>query len=123
MAEPALDKHQLAGFDPRERGFSRAVEFESVTEGYQAILRYETVRVTTEPRRTQDDALLALIALLHEQGYRQLKTQKSFHKGAYLGSREPWVEYPDPPHEPERRGVLARLLNWFGSTARVGEDR
>ncbi|MCP9439963.1 MAG: hypothetical protein NNA20_06490 [Nitrospira sp.] len=123
MAEPALDKHQLAGFDPRERGFNRTVEFEPVKDGYQAILRYETVRITTESCRTQDDALLALIALLHEQGYRKLRTQKSFHKGVYLGSRELWVEYPDPPDEPERRGVLGRLLNWFGPPSRIGGDR
>lgn len=123
MTEPTLDKHQLAGFDPRARGFNRTVEFEPVKEGYQAILRYETVHVVTEPCRTQDDALLALIALLHEQGYRQLRSQKSFHQGVYLGSRELWVEYPDPPDGPERRGVLRRLLNWFGPTFRIGGER
>ncbi len=32
-----LDKHQLAGLDNRERGFSRPVEFERVEEGYRAI--------------------------------------------------------------------------------------
>ncbi|MCP9451950.1 MAG: hypothetical protein NNA23_04630 [Nitrospira sp.] len=114
MAEP-LDKHQLAGFDPRERGFNRIVEFEAVAGGYRAVLRYETVRIMTEPCGTQDDALLALVTLLHQQGYRQLRSQKSFHKGEYLGSRELWVEYPDPLPVAEQRGVLARLLGRFGA--------
>ena len=56
----ALDKHQLAGLDNKERGFSRPVEFERVEEGYRAILRYETVRVTTERHPSQDDALAIL---------------------------------------------------------------
>ena len=62
-----LDKHQLAGLDNLERGFSRPVEFERVGEGYRAILRYETVRVTTEEHPTQDDALTILIQTLHAQ--------------------------------------------------------
>lgn len=114
MAE-LLDKHQLAGFDPRERGFTRSVEFEAVASGYRAVLRYETVRITTEPCETQDAALLALVALLHQQGYRQLRSQKSFHQGTYLGSRELWIEYPDPPARPHWRGALARLLSRLGA--------
>lgn len=114
MAE-LLDKHQLAGFDPRERGFNRTVEFEAVASGYRAVLRYETVRITTEPCETQEAALLALVTLLHQQGYRQLRSQRSFHQGMYLGSRELWIEYPDPPAVPERRGVLARLFSRLGA--------
>ena len=44
----SLDKHQLAGLDARERGFSRPVVFERVEESYRAILRYETVLRETE---------------------------------------------------------------------------
>jgi hypothetical protein len=113
MAESDLDKYQLAGFDARERGFSRPVEFERAGESYRALLRYETVRVMTELFQTQDAALLAMIQILQSRGYRQLKTQKSFSNGLYLGSQELWVEYPDPPEaEPERAGFLARMLSW-----------
>jgi hypothetical protein len=113
MAESDLDKYQLAGFDARERGFSRPVEFERAGESYRALLRYETVRVMTELFQTQDAALLAMIQILQSRGYRQLKTQKSFSNGLYLGSQELWVEYPDPPEaEPERVGFLARMLSW-----------
>jgi hypothetical protein len=113
MAESDLDKYQLAGFDARERGFSRPVEFERAGESYRALLRYETVRVVTELFQTQDAALLAMIQILQSRGYRQLKTQKSFSNGLYLGSQELWVEYPDPPEaEPERAGFLARMLSW-----------
>ncbi len=114
MDAGGLDKHQLAGLDNRERGFSRPVEFERTGEGYRAILRYETVRVTTETRPTQDQALTVLIQTLHAQGYRQLKTQLSFRHGIYLGSQELWVEYPDPPQaEPEQSGFFDKIKNWF----------
>ena len=106
-----LDKHQLSGLDNRERGFSRPVEFERVGEGYRALLRYETVRVTTETHPTQDEALTSLIQTLHAQGYRQLKTQMSFRNDVYLGSQELWVEYPDAPQsEPEQSGFFNKIL-------------
>ena len=118
MGQTVLDKHQLAGLDNRERGFSRPVEFERAGEGYQAILRYETVRVATEAHPTQDEALTGLIQSLHVQGYRQLKTQRSFRNGVYLGSQELWVEYPDPPQaEPEPSGFLGKVLSWFRSNS------
>ena len=118
MSQVGLDKHQLAGSDNRERGFSRPVEFERAGEGYRAILRYETVRVTTETHPTQDEALTSMICALHAQGYRQLKTQRSFHNGVYLGSQELWVEYLDPPQpELERSGFFDRIKNWFRCSA------
>lgn len=108
-----FDKHQLSGVDDRERGFSRPVEIERAGEGYRAILRYETVRVMTEAHPTQDEALTVLIQSLHARGYRQLKTQLSFRNGVYLGSRELWVEYPDPQTEPESSGFFDRIKRWF----------
>lgn len=116
MGQGGLDKHQLAGLDNWERGFSRPVEFERDRDRYRAILRYEASRVMTELHPTQDEALTRLIQTLQAQGYRQLKTQLNFRNGEYLGSREQWVEYPDPPQaEPERSGFLARIKNWFRS--------
>ncbi len=113
MSLEGCDRHQLAGLDDQVRGFSRPVEFERAGESYRALLRYERVRVVTELFQTQDAALLAMIQLLQSRGYRQLKTQKSFSNGLYLGSQEPWVEYPDLPEaEPERAGFLARILSW-----------
>ncbi len=118
-----LDQHQLAGLDNRERGFSRPVEFECVGEGYRANLRYETVRVTTDTRPTQDEALTSLIHALHAQGYRQLKTQMSFRNGVYLGSQELWVEYPDPPQaEPEQSSFFDKISNWFRPRSVDGEQ-
>jgi hypothetical protein len=109
-----LDKHQLAGLDNRERGFSRPVGFERAGQGYRAVLRYETVRITTEIQASQDEALVVLIQILHAQAYRQLKTQRSFRNGVYLGSQELWVEYPDPPQaEPEQSGFFDKITNWF----------
>lgn len=114
MEQDGLDRHQLAGLDHRERGFSRPVEFEQAGRHYRAILRYESIRVCTEPHPTQDGAVLTLIHTLQAQGYRQLRTQVSFRNGIYLGSQELWVEYPDPPQPgPGPSGVMARLLSWF----------
>ena len=117
MGQVGSDKYQLAGLDNRERGFSRPVEFERIGEGYRAILRYETVRLTTESHLTQDEALTNLIHALHVQGYRQLKTQMSFRDGLYLGSQELWVEYPDPPQvESEQSGFLDKARSWLRHT-------
>ena len=113
MGHASLDKHQLAGLDARERGFSRPVEFEQAGEGYRAVLRYESTRVETELHSTQDAALSVLIETLHTQGYRQLRTQVSFRSGIYLGSQEIWVEYQDPQPEPAPVGLITRMMNWF----------
>lgn len=111
--EERFDKHQLAGLDARERGFSRPVLFVQVGEGYRAILRYETTLRETEPHSSQDAALNSLIQALQSQGYRQLRTQISFRNGIYLGSQELWVEYPDPAPAPEPLGFIARILSLF----------
>lgn len=114
MVQRGLDKHQLAGLDDRERGFSRPIELERAGESYRAILRYESVRVETDPHQTQDAALRVMIQTLQNLGYRQLKTQMSFRNGIYLGSQELWVEYPDPPKaESKANGFIATLLTWF----------
>lgn len=113
MDQPSLDKHQLAGLDARERGFSRPVSFVQVEESYRAVLRYETILIETEPQATQDEALRRLILTLQTEGYRQLRTQVSFRNGIYLGSQELWVEYPDPAAEPEPPGFMTKLLSWF----------
>jgi len=113
MGDGSLDTHQLAGLDHRERGFSRPVEFERTREGISATLRYETVRISTEPHPAQEAALLALIHILQMQGYRQLRTQVSFRHGIYLGSQEMWAEYPDPAPPPKPEGLLKKIAGWF----------
>lgn len=114
MGQAGLDKHQLAGLDDRERGFSRPVEFERAGERYRAVLRYEAIRITADLGPTQDEALRLLIQALQAHGYRQLRTQMSFRSGVYLGSQELWVEYPDPPQaEPAPSGFVTKLLNWL----------
>lgn len=113
MGEASLDKHQLAGLDHRERGFSRPVEFEQTGDRFCAILRYETIRINTERHPSQDAALIALIQTLHTQGYRQLRTQVSYRNGIYLGSQEMWVEYPDPAPPPKPERLLSKIAGWF----------
>jgi hypothetical protein len=114
------EKHQLAGFDVRRRGFSRPVVYEEADGGYRAILRYETARVVTVVRTTQGAALEELIRILHEQGYSQLRSQLSVRDGIYLGSQEPWIEYPDPARDTEQEGGWLKRL--FRSFQRQSED-
>ena len=114
MWDQEQEKHQLAGFDARERGFSRPIVFEQVDGGYQAILRYETTRVVTTTQVTPGAALEELIRMLQGQGYSQLRSQLSVREGTYLGSQEPWIEYPDPPRATEQEGGwLKRLVRSF----------
>ena len=111
MSDQIEEKHQLAGFDARERGFSRPVVYEQTDGGYQAILRYETTRVVTTAQGTPGAALEELIRTLQGQGYSQLRSQLSVRDGAYLGSQEPWIEYPDPPRQD---GLISKFFSWFG---------
>lgn len=114
------EKHQLAGFDLRRRGFSRPVVYEEADGGYRAILRYETARVVTPAQATPEAALGELIRTLQEEGFTQLRSQLSVRDGIYLGSQEPWIEYPDPVRDTEEEGGwLTRL---FRSFQRRSED-
>jgi hypothetical protein len=114
MTPARHDAYQLAGLDSRERGFSRPVEIMQEGDRCRASLRYEATRVVTEPAENHQAALHLLIAILHGQGYRQLKTQISFRSGTYVGSRELWVEYPDPPPAPQGpTGLVAAIREWF----------
>jgi hypothetical protein len=113
-----LDRHQLAGLDDRQRGFSRPVEFEqddAQPAPYRALLRYESICLVTERSSSQDGALRLLVQSLQDRGYRQLKTQMSFRNGTYLGSQEAWIEHPDPA--PPIGGPLKKLLGWFRQRA------
>ncbi len=112
MADQVGERHQLAGFDDQERGFNRPVEFVRSERGMQAVLRYERKRAASPEAPDTAQALRALIALLQHEGYTQLRTQQSYRDGAYLGSQEPWIEYPDPP-KPSHSGRFARLKQWF----------
>ena len=114
MSDQLQEKHQLAGFDARERGFSRPIVFEQADGGYQAMLRYETTRVMTTAHDTPGAALEELIRTLQGQGYSQLRSQLSVREGTYLGSQEPWIEYPDPARKPEKLdGLITKFFTWF----------
>ena len=114
MPDQAQEKHQLAGFDARERGFNRPVVFEEADGGYQAILRYETTHVVTTTQHSPGAALEELIRTLQGQGYSQLRSQLSFRNGVYLGSQELWIEYPDPVRQQEiPDGMIGRLFGWL----------
>jgi hypothetical protein len=101
-----VEKHQLAGFDERERGFNRQVEIDRQDDRYAASFRYETTLVATDRQETQAAALAELVRLLQARGYRQLRSRVSFRGDAYLGSQEAWIEYPD-------QAWLTRVLQGF----------
>ena len=117
MADPLVDqqaeKHLLAGLDERERGFSRLIEIEPAAGEYRASFQYERTMIVSH-QATKEAALGELIQMLHARGYRQLRSRLSFRAEGYLGSRELWVDYPDP--EPIRfpaEGVLAKWSRFW----------
>lgn len=109
-AEPRTKIYQLAGVDERERGFNRQVTIFCRNGRYQAVLRYERLCLEGTCQDTEAAALQALIYTLHERQYTQMWTQLIFCEGRYLGSQEPWVEYPDP--EPPFQ-FFHRLKTWM----------
>jgi len=113
MANEGLEKHLLAGLDERLRGFTRTVEIERCEGVFRAIFRYEALVVESASSENAAAALAEMVQALHGRGYMQLRTRLNFVGGAYLGSQEPWVEYPDPerPFEPEGRlvGLMRRM--------------
>ena len=115
----SVEKHQLAGFDDRVRGFNRVVEIEQAGAGYRAILRYEQTVITADGHESGAAALNGLIQRLHSQGYAQLRSQMSFQGSTYLGTREPWIEYPDPNQPSLLSRLLSKLFGWTsrGQTA------
>jgi hypothetical protein len=92
--------YHVAGLDDRERGFNRQAHVIPCGGGFQARLRYELLQIDVDPVPMEDQALQRLIQVLHERGYRQLRTQRIFIGDQYLGNQELWVEYSDP--EPSR---------------------
>src|SRR5688500_1863360 len=118
MSAGAIEIHQLAGIDARERGFNRPVECEVRSAGFRAVLRYESERVTADHWASTETALRELVNVLHAQGYRQLRSRLSFKQGNYLGSQAPWIEYPDPvPAPAPSQGLMERLRNWLRGAA------
>ncbi|WP_447980582.1 hypothetical protein [Candidatus Nitrospira bockiana] len=119
-----IEQHQVAGLDERERGFNRQMNVEQVGDRVRAVLRYEKTLVETRPCGSTAEALEELIRMLRERGYRQLRSRLNFRAGAYLGSREAWIEYSDPdePSEPVVAPVteqLARRTGWIGKVLRL----
>jgi hypothetical protein len=112
-----VEKYQVAGLDDRERGFNRMTDLEQSDGSYQATFRYETTMICTDPCPTIPEALEQLIRLLHERGYRQLRSRLSFRVQTYLGSQELWTEHPDPPPVAGSHGRWRKLLRnvtaWF----------
>ncbi|GMV49349.1 MAG: hypothetical protein NBKEAIPA_01328 [Nitrospirae bacterium] len=113
MVDQAGEKHQLAGFDDRARGFNRPVEFLRTAAGYQALWRYEATRIESAEATTPAEALQHLINHLQREGFTQLRSQQCYRGGVYLGSQEPWIEYPDLP-PPAEVGLLGLIKKWFG---------
>lgn len=119
-----VEKHQVAGLDDKERGFNRQIDVERIDGGYRAILRYEQTLMETTACDTAVQTVEALVRMLRDRGYTQLRSRLNFKGAAYLGTQEPWIEYPDPnaPAEfpegpvPEQ---LARRTGWIGKVLQL----
>ncbi len=119
-----VEKHQVAGLDERQRGFNRQIDVERIDDGYRAILRYEQILVETATCDTSVHTVDELVRMLRDRGYTQLRSRINFKAAAYLGTQEPWIEYPDPnaPVEPPDGGMheqLARRTGWIGKVLQL----
>jgi hypothetical protein len=119
MANEIVEKHQVAGLDEKERGFNRQIDVEQIEGGYRAVLRYEQTLVETATCDTAVHAVDELVRVLRDRGYTQLRSRLNFKGAAYLGTQEPWIEYPDPNAPPESfegtaHEQLARRTGWIG---------
>ena len=102
--------YHVAGVDERERGFNRQVHVIPCGEGFQARLRYEMLQIEVEPVLIEDQALQRLIQVLHDRGFKQLRTQRIFIGNQYLGNQQLWIEYPDPVSAPDAKKTWSA---WF----------
>lgn len=119
-----VEKHQVAGLDEKERGFNRQIDVERIEGGYRAVLRYEQTLVETAACDTSVQTVDELVRMLRDRGYSQLRSRLNFKGAAYLGTQEPWIEYPDPnaPVEPLEGSVpeqLARRTGWIGKVLQL----
>jgi hypothetical protein len=116
MSHEVIERYQIAGLDERERGFNRILDLERDGDRYRAVFRYETTTVRTAENRTVGEALGELIIMLRARGYRQLRSRLNFQGETYLGSQEPWLEYPDPQSVEAARslpGWIRRIVKAF----------
>ena len=104
--------YQLAGFDERDRGFTRQAIVARRGDHYQATLRYETLVVEGNPSETEPGSLQTLVLSLQVQGYTQIRAQLIFKGNLYLGSQEQWIEYSDPE---QPRNLLQKFMSWIRS--------
>jgi len=119
-----IEKHQVAGLDEKERGFNRQIDVERTDDGYRAILRYEQTLVETAACETSIKTLDELISMLRDRGYTQLRSRLNFKGEAYLGTQEPWIEYPDPDHPLNYQQEIpseqfARRTGWISRVLRI----
>ena len=117
MASQPVERHRVAGVDERARGFNRQIDVVRTNRGFQAVLQYEATRVMSDACPTTVAAVQDLVSRLQTSGYTQLRSQLNFRDQQYLGSQEPFVDYPDPV-----RGVFARLRAWLGLETRRSLD-
>jgi len=107
---PQASIYHVSGLDDRDRGFNRQVHVIPCEGGFQARLRYELLQVEVDPVPMEEQALQRLIHVLHDRGYRQLRTQRIFIGDRYLGNQENWVEYPDPESSLDTENIWSAWL-------------
>ncbi|HKN86419.1 MAG TPA: hypothetical protein VJV04_06150 [Nitrospiraceae bacterium] len=124
MGNKVVERHQVAGLDEKERGFNRQIDVERIDGGYRAVLRYEQTLVETTACETSVQTVDELVRMLRERGYTQLRSRLNFQGAAYLGTQEPWIEYPDPNASPDyEAGIpaeqLTRRTGWIGKVLQL----
>jgi hypothetical protein len=127
MQKEIIEKYQIAGLDERLRGFSRLLEMEAAGDRRRAVFRYEQTLLETPECDTSREALDEVARLLRDRGFSQLRVRLDFRGETYLGTQEPWVDYPDPEGIEPAHGLvseqLARRSGWIGKVLNLFAKR
>lgn len=105
-----MNIYQVAGLDHCERGFTRQIEVRETVGAYEAVLRYETLRIAVKDQPTESMAVAQVIDQLHRRGFSQLRTRLQFKGETYLGSQEMWMDHSEPAMRAPL-GSLEKALN------------
>ena len=93
--EGTIERHQIEGFDPSDRSFSRSIQVNRGAQGYTGSVMYEALTVTGQTTPMISAAVASVVNKLLELGFTRMRTRPNFKGQRYLAEKETWVDYPD----------------------------
>ncbi|MEK7748076.1 MAG: hypothetical protein AAB300_03275 [Nitrospirota bacterium] len=85
--------HQMEGFDPTGRMFSRDAVIDVGEAGYKGSFRYEGFAILSAEYPTIEETLSDLATKLQRKKFSDVRSRLNFREDRYYAEREPWVYY------------------------------